>query len=40
MEHFPDLPVEEEGRLRDLELRESFIERLFAVRRTPLAGCC
>jgi uncharacterized protein YbgA (DUF1722 family)/uncharacterized protein YbbK (DUF523 family) len=33
MEHFPDLPVEEEGRLQDLELRENFIERLFAVRR-------
>jgi uncharacterized protein YbgA (DUF1722 family)/uncharacterized protein YbbK (DUF523 family) len=33
MEHFPDLPVEDEGRLHDLELRENFIERLFAVRR-------
>jgi uncharacterized protein YbgA (DUF1722 family)/uncharacterized protein YbbK (DUF523 family) len=33
MERFPDLPVEEEGRLQDLELRENFIERLFAVRR-------
>ncbi len=33
MEHFPALPVEEEGRLHDLELRENFVERLFAVRR-------
>ncbi len=33
MAHFPDLPVEEDGRLNDLELRENFIERLFAVRR-------
>lgn len=27
---FPDLPVEEEGRLNDPRLRENFIERLFA----------
>jgi uncharacterized protein YbgA (DUF1722 family)/uncharacterized protein YbbK (DUF523 family) len=30
---FPNLPVEEEGRLEDPALRESFIERLFAFRR-------
>jgi len=30
---FPELPVEEEGRLNDPVLRESFIERLFAYRR-------
>jgi uncharacterized protein YbgA (DUF1722 family)/uncharacterized protein YbbK (DUF523 family) len=30
---FPQLPVEEEGRLHDPVLRESFIERLFAYRR-------
>jgi uncharacterized protein YbgA (DUF1722 family)/uncharacterized protein YbbK (DUF523 family) len=30
---FPHLPVEEEGRLGDPALRESFIERLFAYRR-------
>lgn len=30
MEHFPLLPVEEEGRLHDPALRENFIERLFA----------
>ena len=30
MEAFPNLPVEEEGRLSDLRLRESFIERVFA----------
>jgi uncharacterized protein YbgA (DUF1722 family)/uncharacterized protein YbbK (DUF523 family) len=33
MEHFPLLPVEEEGRLHDPQLRENFIERLFALRR-------
>ncbi len=30
MEHFPLLPVEEEGRLHDPRLRENFIERIFA----------
>ncbi len=36
----PDLPVEEEGRLNDLPLREAFIERLFAHHRVRrfLAG--
>lgn len=29
-ERLPDLPVEEEGRLHDPALRESFIERIFA----------
>jgi uncharacterized protein YbgA (DUF1722 family)/uncharacterized protein YbbK (DUF523 family) len=29
----PHLPVEEEGRLRDLPLRENFFERIFAYRR-------
>ncbi len=33
MDHFPLLPVEEEGRLHDPVLRENFIERLFAVQR-------
>jgi uncharacterized protein YbgA (DUF1722 family)/uncharacterized protein YbbK (DUF523 family) len=33
MEHFPLLPVEEEGRLHDPGLRENFIERVFALRR-------
>jgi len=33
MEHFPLLPVEDEGRLHDPELRENFIERLFALQR-------
>lgn len=33
MAHFPLLPVEEEGRLNDAELRENFIERIFAMRR-------
>jgi uncharacterized protein YbgA (DUF1722 family)/uncharacterized protein YbbK (DUF523 family) len=30
--HFPLLPVEEEGRLYDMNLRENFIERIFAFR--------
>ena len=33
LERMPLLPVEEEGRLRDLKLRESFVERVFAYRR-------
>ena len=30
---FPDLPIEEEGRLCDAKLRENFIERIFAYHR-------
>jgi len=33
MEHFPLLPVEEDGRLNDPALRENFIERIFALAR-------
>jgi uncharacterized protein YbgA (DUF1722 family)/uncharacterized protein YbbK (DUF523 family) len=33
MEHFPLVPVEEDGRLNDAVLRENFIERIFAFRR-------
>lgn len=33
MARFPDLPVEEEGRLSDPRLRENFVERVFAYRR-------
>ena len=33
MEHFPRLPVEEDGRLHDVNLRENFIERIFTLRR-------
>jgi uncharacterized protein YbgA (DUF1722 family)/uncharacterized protein YbbK (DUF523 family) len=33
MERFPLLPVEEEGRLHDLRLRENFIVRVFAYHR-------
>jgi uncharacterized protein YbgA (DUF1722 family)/uncharacterized protein YbbK (DUF523 family) len=33
MEHFPLLPVEDEGRLHDPDLRENFIERVFALKR-------
>jgi uncharacterized protein YbgA (DUF1722 family)/uncharacterized protein YbbK (DUF523 family) len=32
-EHFPLLPVEDEGRLHDPGLRENFIERVFALKR-------
>jgi uncharacterized protein YbgA (DUF1722 family) len=33
MEHFPLLPVEEEGRLHDPKLRENFIEAIFTLKR-------
>ena len=33
LRQFPNLPVEEEGRLRDPVLRENFVERVFAYRR-------
>lgn len=33
VEHFPDLPVEEEGRLRDPAAREAFLEKVFALSR-------
>ena len=33
LERFPDLPVEEEGRLNDPQLRDNFVERVFAYRR-------
>jgi uncharacterized protein YbgA (DUF1722 family)/uncharacterized protein YbbK (DUF523 family) len=33
MQHFPLLPVEDEGRLHDPDLRENFLERLFAMKR-------
>ena len=33
MEHFPLLPVEDEGRLHDPNLRENFIERIFTLKR-------
>lgn len=33
MDHFPLLPVEEEGRLHDPPLRENFIQRIFALMR-------
>ena len=32
MDHFPRIPVEEEGRLHDPNLRENFIERIFALK--------
>ena len=42
MEAYPLLPCEEEGRLNDPSLRESFVERVFALdrwRRTMADGC-
>jgi len=33
MEYFPLLPVEEEGRLYDVNIRENFIERIFTFKR-------
>jgi len=33
MDHFPLIPVEEEGRLHDPKLRENFIENIFTLRR-------
>lgn len=33
LQHFPHLPVEEEGRLADPRLRENFVERVFAYAR-------
>ncbi|NLW81205.1 MAG: DUF523 and DUF1722 domain-containing protein [Desulfovibrionales bacterium] len=33
MQRFPLLPVEEEGRLHDPQLRENFIDRIFVLRR-------
>jgi uncharacterized protein YbgA (DUF1722 family) len=33
MDHFPLLPVEDEGRLHDPKLRENFVERIFALKR-------
>jgi uncharacterized protein YbgA (DUF1722 family)/uncharacterized protein YbbK (DUF523 family) len=40
LEHFPLVPVEEEGRLHDPVLREMFVERVFCLRRwrTLVAG--
>ena len=33
MDHFPLIPVEEDGRLHDIKLRENFIERIFVLKR-------
>jgi uncharacterized protein YbgA (DUF1722 family) len=33
MQHFPLLPLEDEGRLHDPALRENFLERLFTLKR-------
>jgi len=33
MERFPQLPVEDEGRLHDPRLRENFVERIFVMKR-------
>jgi len=39
MERFPQLPVEDDGRLNDPALRERFIERLLAVARRRSLRC-
>jgi uncharacterized protein YbgA (DUF1722 family)/uncharacterized protein YbbK (DUF523 family) len=36
LDHFPELPVEEEGRLCDPRLRDNFVERVFAYHRVKL----
>jgi uncharacterized protein YbgA (DUF1722 family) len=33
VEHFPNLPVEEEGRLSDARLRENFVSQVFCYKR-------
>ena len=33
MDHFPLIPVEEDGRLHDIKLRENFIEGIFVLKR-------
>ena len=33
MNHFPQIPVEDDGRLNDPEIRENFIERVFVFKR-------
>jgi uncharacterized protein YbgA (DUF1722 family) len=33
MSHFPRIPVEDDGRLHNPEIRENFIERIFTLRR-------
>ena len=38
MEHFPLLPVEDEGRLIDPKIRENFVERIFTLKRWNGAG--
>jgi len=38
MEHFPLLPVEDEGRLTDPKIRENFVERIFTLKRWREAG--
>ena len=38
MDHFPMLPVEEDGRLHDAALRENFIERIFVYHRWRQVG--
>lgn len=40
MEHFPLVPVEEEGRLHDPLLRENFIELVFALKRWREVRAC
>jgi hypothetical protein len=39
MNRFPLLPLEEEGWLNDLPLRENHIERVFGLRQNAKASC-
>jgi uncharacterized protein YbgA (DUF1722 family)/uncharacterized protein YbbK (DUF523 family) len=39
-QHFPLLPVEEEGRLNDAKLRETFIEQIFTLKRWRETMAC
>ena len=33
MDHFPQIPVEDDGRLHDMKIRENFIERVFTFKK-------
>ena len=39
MDHFPLVPVEEEGRLYNPVIRETFIERIFTLNGRPVPQC-
>ena len=39
MDHFPLIPVEDDGRLHDPAIRENFIERIFTLKRWRDSSC-